>query len=179
MAADFYDILGIQPSADQKAIAAAYRRLVFEHHPDRNTSQQATARTAEINQAYRILSDPGARAQYDKSRVREAIPRAILGTSKLMLYDLQTVKPRHRRILWEDGIWNSVMGQFTDCRARHCLVLLQIEPKTNRQIYQHGDPGPRLNIDPNAGEFRLLKPWLDECHQAEDAALAAASTAAR
>ncbi|HEU0167704.1 MAG TPA: J domain-containing protein [Chloroflexota bacterium] len=179
MAADLYETLGIQPSADQKTIAAAYRRLVFEHHPDRNSSDHATAKTAEINHAYRILSDPSSRAEYDKNRARDDIPRAILGTSKLMLYDIQTVKPRHRHILWQDGIWHSIMDQFGDCQARHCLVLLQIEPGSGRQIYQHGDPGPKLNIDPNAGEFRLLKPWLDECHQADDAVMAASTAAAR
>ena len=172
MAADLYQILQIEPHADQKAIAQAYKRMVFEHHPDRNSSDQANAKTAEINHAYRILSDPSARAQYDQHRAKDAIPRAILGTSKLMLYDLQEHKPKHGHIVWEDGIWHSIMGQFTECKERHCLVLLRIEPKTNRQVYQHGDPGPILTIDPNAGEFRLLRPWLEQCHQVEDARVA-------
>ncbi|MFI5270208.1 MAG: DnaJ domain-containing protein, partial [Chloroflexota bacterium] len=73
--------------------------MVFDLHPDRNSHEQANAKTAELNHAYRILSDPSARSQYDQNRAKDAIPRAILGTSKLMLYDLQEHKPRHRHIV--------------------------------------------------------------------------------
>jgi hypothetical protein len=51
-------------------------------------------------------------------------------------------------------------------------VLVQIDPKMQRQVYQHGHPGPMLAIDPNRGEFSMIPPWLESCHEAEDKAAA-------
>jgi hypothetical protein len=175
MASDLYEVLGVTPEADQAAITAAYRRLVFKYHPDRNSSPEAAAQTAEITGAYRVLGDPLQRARYDTGRAappkaRQAVPRAVLGTSKLTLYDFleQDRKPRHRRVRWQEGIWGAISNHFADCKARGCLVLLRIDPVTNQQVYQHGDPGPTLRIKPDQGEFRLLEPWLAHCHQLED-----------
>ncbi|HLG71892.1 MAG TPA: J domain-containing protein [Chloroflexota bacterium] len=174
MTADLYEVLEVSPEADQAAITAAYRRLVFAFHPDRNGSPEAAARTAQITSAYRILGDPAERARYDSRRNaspkdRQPIPRAVLGTSKLTLYDLLERKPRHRHVRWEPGIWSAISNYFPDCKARGCLVLLRIDPATGQQVYQHGDPGPTLRIDPQRGEFKLLEPWLAHCHQLEDA----------
>ena len=179
MATDLYNVLGLTPEADQAAITAAYRRLMFEYHPDHNSSPQAAARTAEIASAYRVLGDPAQRARYDASRSapakpKEAIPRAVLGTNKLTLYDFleRERRPSHRRVRWVDGIWGTISNHFADCKARGCLVLLRIDPNTNQQVYQHGDPGPTLRITPDHGEFKLLEPWLEHCHQLEDVPVA-------
>jgi curved DNA-binding protein CbpA len=174
MAKDLYEILGVGPDADQAAITAAYRRLVFTHHPDRNSSPEAAARTAQITNAYRVLGDPTERARYDSRRSasakdRQPVPRAVLGTSKLTLYDFLDRKPRHRHVRWEAGIWSTISNYFPECKARRCLVLLRIDPANGQQVYQHGDPGPTLRIDPQRGEFKLLEPWLAHCHQLEDA----------
>ncbi len=173
MTRDLYEVLEVTPDADQASITAAYRRLVFTFHPDRNRSPEAAARTAEINSAYRVLGDPTERARYDQRRApstktRSPIPRAVLGTSKLTLYDFLDRKPRHRHVRWEPGIWSAISNHFPTCKARGCLVLLRIDPLTAQQLYQHGDPGPTLKIDPEKGEFRLLEPWLAHCHELED-----------
>lgn len=174
MARDLYEVLEVGPEADQASITAAYRRLVFAFHPDHNPSPEAAARTAELNSAYRVLGDPTERARYDQRRngngkSRSPIPRAVLGTSKLTLYDFLQRKPRHRKVRWEPGIWSTISNYFPDCKARGCLVLLRIDPATGQQTYQHDDPGPILRIDPQRGEFKLLEPWLAHCHQLEDA----------
>ena len=171
-----YEVLGLAPDASQAEITAAYRRLVFQHHPDRNASPDAAVRTAQITNAYRVLSDPMQRQRYDERRTapaksRAPIPRAILGTSKLTLYDFLDRKPKHGQIHWQPGIWGAISNHFGACKARGCLVLLRIDPATNEQQYQHGDPGPILRINPERGEFRLLQPWLEHCHQLEDAPL--------
>jgi curved DNA-binding protein CbpA len=176
MARDLYDVLGVTAKDDQATITAAYRRLVLAYHPDRNADPAAANKTAEINRAYGVLSDPIKRARYDQRRTdaakqRSPVPRAILGTKVLMLYDFLERKPRHRQILWEkDGIWGAISNHFPECKARGCLVLLRIDPATTEQIYQHGDPGPTLRINPQKGEFKLLTPWLTECHSLEDPA---------
>jgi hypothetical protein len=170
---DLYEVLELSPDADQAAITSAWRRLLLAYHPDRNKSPEAAAKTVEINSAYRILSDPAQRARYDAQRAgptTHAIPRAVLGASKLVLYDLLERKPRHRHVLWStDGIWAAISERFAECRRRGCLVLLKIDPDTKEQVYQHDDPGPTIRINPEKGEFALLQPWLEQCHQAEDA----------
>ncbi len=67
MARDFYQVLGIERSADEKAIKAAYRRLARKHHPDLNPgSAEAEAKFKEVSEAYTVLSDPEKRKQYDR-----------------------------------------------------------------------------------------------------------------
>jgi hypothetical protein len=175
MASDLYTVLGLTREADQATITASYRKLLFEFHPDHNSSPQAAAKTAEITGAYKVLGDPVQRARYDATlgappKSLQSVPRAVLGTSKLTLYDFleRPKRPRHRHVRWQDGIWSAISNHFSDCKARGCLVLLRIDPTTNQQIYQHGDPGPTIRITPDKGEFKLLQPWIAQCHELED-----------
>jgi molecular chaperone DnaJ len=64
---DFYRILGVSREVSDDTIKKAYRKLVFEHHPDRNPdSKEAEARIREINAAYEIIGDPEKRRNYDR-----------------------------------------------------------------------------------------------------------------
>ena len=63
---DYYQVLGIAPSASVEEIHEAYRRLAFQFHPDRNEmSLTNNQKMQEINEAYDILSDTFARKEYD------------------------------------------------------------------------------------------------------------------
>jgi DnaJ-class molecular chaperone len=63
---DYYKILGVEKSADAKAIKQAYRRLARKHHPDMNPGNKtASERFKEINEAHEVLSDPEKRQRYD------------------------------------------------------------------------------------------------------------------
>lgn len=66
MADDPYKTLGIASDADDKAITAAYRRLVRRHHPDRGGDE---AIFKAVQRAYDLLSDPIKRADYDATGV--------------------------------------------------------------------------------------------------------------
>jgi curved DNA-binding protein len=59
---NYYDILGVKSSATPDEIKRAYRKLASQHHPDKGGD---VAKFQEIEQAYRTLSDPNSRAQYD------------------------------------------------------------------------------------------------------------------
>ena len=64
---DHYAALGIDPTADQEVIAAAYRALAKKYHPDTGatTGTASAERFAEIQQAYEVLGSPESRKQYD------------------------------------------------------------------------------------------------------------------
>ena len=60
---DYYKTLGVERTADDKAIKTAYRRLARKHHPDVNKGN--AERFKEISEAYTVLSDPEKRQRYD------------------------------------------------------------------------------------------------------------------
>ncbi len=60
---DYYKILGVAKSADDKTIKSAYRKLARKHHPDVNKG--SPDRFKEISEAYTVLSDPEKRKRYD------------------------------------------------------------------------------------------------------------------
>eukprot|EP00029_Vermamoeba_vermiformis_P014348 TRINITY_DN9470_c0_g1_i2.p1 TRINITY_DN9470_c0_g1~~TRINITY_DN9470_c0_g1_i2.p1 ORF type:complete len:389 (+),score=1.11 TRINITY_DN9470_c0_g1_i2:51-1217(+) len=63
---NLYDILGVSKSATIAQISKAYRILAVKCHPDRHRDDPlANEKFKAINNAYKILSDEGSRANYD------------------------------------------------------------------------------------------------------------------
>lgn len=62
---DYYQILGLQPTASADEIKKAYRSLAMKHHPDRGGDQ---AKFKDISVAHDTLSDAQKRAEYDQMR---------------------------------------------------------------------------------------------------------------
>ncbi|GGH24623.1 DnaJ C-terminal domain-containing protein [Dyadobacter endophyticus] len=64
---DYYQILGLDKNADDKAIKNAYRKLARKYHPDLNPNdKEAEKKFKELNEANEVLSDPEKRKKYDK-----------------------------------------------------------------------------------------------------------------
>lgn len=71
--ANFYNLLGIDESANQTEIRAAYKRQAMQYHPDRNAGdKEAEEMFKNINEAYHVLSDPVKKARYD-ARLNSAL----------------------------------------------------------------------------------------------------------
>jgi DnaJ-class molecular chaperone len=64
----YYDILQVSPSAELEVIVAAYRRLAFKYHPDRNSDPTSNQKMKLLIEAYEVLSDPSRRAAYDANQ---------------------------------------------------------------------------------------------------------------
>lgn len=64
---DYYEVLGVDKTADAKTMKSAFRRKAMECHPDRHPDDpEAENRFKELNEAYGILSDEQKRAAYDR-----------------------------------------------------------------------------------------------------------------
>ena len=65
--ANYYNVLGVSKSADEKEIRSAFRKLARKYHPDLNSGDKtAEAKFKEINEAYEVLSNPDSRKKYDR-----------------------------------------------------------------------------------------------------------------
>jgi curved DNA-binding protein CbpA len=62
---NYYDILQVSPSAEMEVVVAAYRRLAFKYHPDRNSDPASQQKMRLLIEAYEVLSDSNRRAAYD------------------------------------------------------------------------------------------------------------------
>ncbi len=69
----YYEVLGLEPSADADAIKKAFRREIARYHPDKvihlgaEFQEMAATRAAELTVAYKTLTDPALRGEYDAS----------------------------------------------------------------------------------------------------------------
>jgi molecular chaperone DnaJ len=92
---DFYRVLGVSRDASDDAIKKAYRKLVFQHHPDRNPdSAHAELKIREINEAYEVVGDPEKRRSYDRltwgdetTRDEATDPAVIVDEMEQKLFD--------------------------------------------------------------------------------------------
>jgi len=75
-----YELLEISPTATSGEIRHAFRRVLARYHPDKvqhlgaEFQEIAAAKTAEITEAYRTLSNPAVRADYDSRIAAAAAP---------------------------------------------------------------------------------------------------------
>jgi curved DNA-binding protein CbpA len=65
--ADYYRLLGVDRSADEKTIQKAFKKLSREKHPDTNPNKEEDPQIfMKISQAYEVLMNPAKREVYDR-----------------------------------------------------------------------------------------------------------------
>ena len=73
---DPYSVLGVSRDATGEQLAGARHQLVLRYHPDVNHDPHAAERFDEVQQAFQLLSDPAARAEYDRAHDEQGRARA-------------------------------------------------------------------------------------------------------
>jgi len=63
MSKDYYNILGVDKTANPDEIKAAFRKKAHLHHPDKGGDE---AKFKELNEAYQVLGNEQKRKQYDQ-----------------------------------------------------------------------------------------------------------------
>lgn len=63
---DYYALLQVSPNCDAKMLEKAYRYFAQMYHPD-HTQTADVEKFQEIIEAYRVLRDPEARSEYDRT----------------------------------------------------------------------------------------------------------------
>lgn len=66
MSQDFYELLGVERTADATMIKKAFRKRARELHPDVNPEPTAEAQFRRVTEAYEVLSDDERRSIYDR-----------------------------------------------------------------------------------------------------------------
>jgi DnaJ-class molecular chaperone len=67
----YYKVLGLKKTASKQEIKAAFKKLVFQCHPDKyyqspkSVQDNATRRFKQVSEAYEVLMDDRKRAQYN------------------------------------------------------------------------------------------------------------------
>jgi len=92
----YYEILGVARTAEADVIDAAYRAMMRRYHPDRfkGANEEAERRSKEINEAYTVLRDPGARSAYDATLAPEPAASSFAAPPR----QLPGATPRPRRL---------------------------------------------------------------------------------
>lgn len=119
---DFYAVLGVERSASSDEIATAYHALATQYHP--NTPRTGDrVMFAKVNEAYEVLSDPAARAEFDKSLAPAVVERDAPRFSGPKFFD--SLREANRRRL-------AVLCILFDHRqrnpARPAMTFRELEP---------------------------------------------------
>jgi hypothetical protein len=132
-AVNLYELLEVSPQAGQPVIQAAYRALARQMHPD--THPEVADGVAEwhirqLNAAYRVLSDPRARAQYDyelaNKRRAERIINADQSAGVATVGGPASRRPPRSYALRPRSTIKGAEDQFIGQRATTALVLLVV-----------------------------------------------------
>lgn len=69
---DYYEILQVHPLAELEVIEAAYKKLAFKYHSDRNKEIDSDQRMKDINESFDILGRIEKRRRYDEIYKQES-----------------------------------------------------------------------------------------------------------
>lgn len=92
----YYALLGVSKDASTSQIKTAYRKLMLQHHPDR---QGDVALVQKLNLAYETLKDPQKRKDYDRTHT-------ALQTSQYLDDTINQLKSRAHLV--KSSLWQTL-----------------------------------------------------------------------
>ncbi|MEP7114103.1 MAG: J domain-containing protein [Ilumatobacteraceae bacterium] len=122
-----YDVLGVGRDASTSQIRAAFRHLARANHPDTSASGSVES-LAPINEAWRVLGDPGLRRAYDRSLAASNRPDTTEASDTVSTI----LPPPESRFPWRFLLGLTVVGI--------AIVLFGVF------TYQPSKPGPPDNV---------------------------------
>lgn len=127
---DYYAILGVNPTAEDIVIRAAYKALAQRYHPDRypGSQEEAHRRMSELTQAYEVLADPVRRPKYDRRRT--LYTRAVAARLSYSRRFASALHPRELRSVRE------IRGQY---RAALAALIGAVVVLSVFNIFHHSD----------------------------------------
>src|SRR5436309_6775018 len=109
---DYYQVLGVKPTATAAEIKSAYRKLARKRHPDVNLGSEKAAREfAVLSLAYHTLIDPQERAFHDQQLDKRTRPSSILHSDN----------PHAQRARAAQARWDHVVNQILETDRRENL----------------------------------------------------------
>lgn len=122
-----YDILGVSPGCTAEQLRQAYRRRARELHPDLSGDRDTGRSMAELNAAWKVLSDPEARARYDDTiRVSTPVPSTPQPPPQASM---------SRRRAWVAGVQSQIVHLARMAGHAATQTLLIREPRASRAEY--------------------------------------------
>ncbi len=136
---DYYNILGVKPSASTEEIKRNYRRLAMKYHPDKNPGDTfAEAVFTEIAEAYSILSNPIARDAYDSRNNGSFNAQFNSATANTGQAVANLISNLHSKI--------AASNHFGINQDALLFQLNQILSRSNIQLLQQLSQGQRLSV---------------------------------
>ena len=124
-----YELLGVAADAPLAEVRKAYRRLARECHPDVAVVSTGPFTMAQINEAWRVLSDPEERRLYDERfRVGAAAPCVVPQPAPSAR--------RSRRQAWAAGMQGSIAKLSRLAGRSATQTLLIRHPRAPRYEYE-------------------------------------------
>ena len=122
-------MLGVTPGCSLAELRSAYRRLARERHPDVAVAKPGLGTMAEVNEAWRVLSDTELRSQYDRSvHVPMPVPVGATATARY--------PAGARRQAWAAGV-QAQMARLARLAGRSATQTLLIRsPRAPRAAYE-------------------------------------------
>jgi curved DNA-binding protein len=130
---NYYELLGVERGSAPDEIKKAFRRLARQYHPDMNPGDKAAEeKFKEFNEAYRVLSDPATRSQYDQFT---RFWRGRKGRSNKDFWNNQSAEPvaKSSEDFSQFGDFNSFIDQLLGRRPRNN------SPEREKDEYGRGD----------------------------------------
>lgn len=148
---NYYEILGVSPSATSQEIKKSFRNLAMKYHPDKNrNSEESKQKFMKIVEAYEVLSDEQARRSYDDINNDGGVRRSTTTTFRKpgasprwtppadfsRVYSYEEIKKRYRPSsnvgggMWDIsdkasfGMWKATMLLFGCLGAVVLYILL-------------------------------------------------------